>query len=160
MSIHSSYTIIPELGLVLTYSQGKMQIADLLKLSTDIFQDPAYNISYDLIWDLRASTALGYKMDILEYLEFLKKNLQFKNRVRSGILLSTPNQKFLLSIFKPIAKLNKIDAEYFTEIDKCLKWMGYSESQQMVVNDALAKMKAGISSLPGGSIPGSESPGK
>jgi hypothetical protein len=147
VSIQTTYTIIPELRLILTYSQGKMQVTDLMQLSMKIIQDEAYDSTFDIIWDLRATTALGFKMDILEYIDFLKNNLRLKNRIRSSVLLNTPNQKFLMSIFKPFAKLNNIDAENFLEIEKCFKWMGYSESEQVVVNEAFANLKNSLSSL-------------
>lgn len=147
MSIQTTYRIIPELRLILTYSHGKMQVTDLMQLSMKIIQDETYDATYDIIWDLRATTALGFKMDIMEYIDFLKNNLRLKNRIRSSVLLSTPNQKFLMSIFKPLAKLNNIDAENFLEIEKCFKWMGYSENEQVIINKAFAHMKNSLSSF-------------
>ena len=56
-------------------------------------------------------------------------------------MYSTPNQKFLLSIYKPIASLLKMDVGDFEKIDSCLQWMGYTENDQLLIKESLEKMK-------------------
>jgi hypothetical protein len=77
----------------------------------------------------------------LSDLPFFRKSVRLKTRIRSGILIQSPNQKFLYGIYKPIASLFKMDVENFEMIDKCLEWMKYSEDKQIVIKSSLSGIK-------------------
>ena len=57
----------------------------------------------------------------------------------------TPNHHFLISIYKPIASLGKIDAENFKDIKLYFDWMKFSEDEQKVINDAIFLMRSNSS---------------
>jgi len=141
MENHTSYQIIPESKLILTYFQGSITMKDLIQLNIKFISDKAYDSTFNLIMDFRDSTALAFKMDIADFFEFFKKNVSLKQKILSGILYSTPNQKFLISFYIPTARLVNIHAEGFREINQCLDWMQYSAEEQIKIKDALSSMK-------------------
>ena len=141
MTSYTSYNIHPALRLILTNFQGTIQISDVTQMTLKFINDKEYDASYDLIMDFRDSIAFGFKLDLMDYIEFFKKSISLKNRIQVGIMYSTPNQKFLLSIYKPIASLLKMDVGDFEKIDSCLQWMGYTENDQLLIKESLEKMK-------------------
>ena len=141
MTSYTSYNIHPALRLILTNFQGTIQISDVTQMTLKFINDKEYDASYDLIMDFRDSIAFGFNLDLMDYIEFFKKSISLKNRIQVGIMYSTPNQKFLLSIYKPIASLLKMDVGDFEKIDSCLQWMGYTENDQLLIKESLEKMK-------------------
>lgn len=141
MEPFTSYIIIPELRLILTNLQGKIQISDVIRLTIDFIQDESYDPTYDLLMDYRGSIALGFKIDLLEYIEFLKRTIHLRHKVRVGMLTNTPNQRFLIAVYKPMARLLKMVVEDFQDIDRCLLWMGYGEKEQTLITDSLKQIK-------------------
>lgn len=137
MAEHMAFSIIPDLKLILTYVEGRATLADVIKLNTRFLSDPAYDPAYDIIMDFRKSTALAFKMDIAEYFTFFRKNVKLPRRIKSGLLYSTPNHRFLISIYKPTAKLMKIDVGDFMDLEKCLDWMKYQPTEQLRIREAL-----------------------
>lgn len=138
---YTSYTILPEYKVILTNFQGKIRMGDLIGLNLQFISDPAYDASFDLIMDFSGSIAIGYKMDLLEYIEFFKKTVRLKKRVKVGIVYSSPNQNYLISIYKPIASLLKMDVQDFKQLDPCLRWMGYAESVRQKIRSTLESIR-------------------
>ena len=141
MATYTSYTILPGQKLILANFQGKIRMGDLIDLNLKFISDPAFDRSFDLIMDFTGSIAIGYKMDLLEYIEFFKKTIRLKKRVRVGIVHSSPNQSYLIGIYKPIASLLKMDVQDFKQLEPCLKWMGYSDSEKQQIRSSLESIR-------------------
>ena len=142
MACLTSYKIIPESKLILTYFEGTISMSDIIQLNLKLIADQSYDTTFNLIMDFRESTALAFKMDITDFFEFFKKTITLKQKIQSGILYSTPNQKFLIAFYIPTAMLLNIDAQGFTEINKCLDWMHFPEDEQQKIKAALFSMKS------------------
>jgi hypothetical protein len=120
---------------------------DVVKLNLLFIKDEAYDLTFGVILDLKNSLALGYRMDIFEYVEFLKKTIHLKERVKVAILTNSINQDFLISVYIPIAKLLKIDVAKFNQMDPCLKWMDYSAHECLLILESFKGMKFGAPSM-------------
>lgn len=138
---YSSFRIIPELNLILCNFQGKIQIKDVIQLNIDFIGDKDYNPSYDVLIDFRNSLAIGYRIDILQYVSFFIKSIHLKKKVHVGVLYSTYNQEFLLKIYKGFGKILQMDIENFQQIDDCLVWMGFSNGNELLINEILNSLK-------------------
>lgn len=141
MENYTSHTIIPDLNLIITNFQGTISMKDVIQLNLQFIADKSFDSSFDLLMDFRDSTALAFKIDIADFFDFFKTNVVLKKRIRSGILYSTLNQKFLISVYKPTASLMNIEAMGFQEINECLDWMKYSETDQIKIKEALQSIK-------------------
>lgn len=141
MTTYTSYTILPDQKVILTNFQGKIHIGDLISLNLRFISDPAYDSAYDLIMDFSQSIAIGYRIDLLDYIEFFKKNVRLKQRVRVGIIFTSPNLNYLIGIYKPIASLLKMEVKDFRQLDQGLQWMGYNEADQQQIRMALENIR-------------------
>jgi hypothetical protein len=141
MATFTSYRILPDLGLILSNFQGKIKIGDVIQTNLQFISDKEYDSSYDLIMDFSDSIAIAYRMDLMEFVEFFKKSVKLKKRVRIGMIISSPNQNYLLDLYKPIANLLKMDVECFSDIDPCLTWLGYTENEQQIVKSNFQHIK-------------------
>ena len=142
MGNYTSYLIIPEKKLIITNFQGSITMNDLIQLNLLFISDNSYDSTFDLLMDFRESTALAFKMEIADFFDFFKKNISLKKKIHSGILFSTPNLNFLISVYKPPAMLMNIEAEGFREINKCLEWMRFSVEDQVIIIEALNSIKS------------------
>jgi hypothetical protein len=143
----TSYRIIPDLKVILCYFQGSIKMEDVVKLNLRFIKDEAYDLTFDVILDFKNSLALGYRIDILDYVEFLKKTIHLKERVKVAILTNSINQEFLISVYIPIAKLLKIDVAKFQQMDASLQWMGYSEGEKLRILESFKSIKGDALSM-------------
>lgn len=81
MAGNTSYTIIPELKLIITYCNGRVLMEDIIRLNRNFISDQRYDPSFDLLMDFRESIAIVFKFDILDFFDFLKENVTLKTRV-------------------------------------------------------------------------------
>jgi hypothetical protein len=70
---NTSYTIIPELKLIITYCNGRVLMEDIIQLNRNFISDQRYDPSFDLLMDFRESIAIAFKFDILDFSISLKK---------------------------------------------------------------------------------------
>lgn len=141
MTGYTSYQILPELQVILVNFQGKIKLNDLIQSNINFISDPDFDPIFDVILDFRDSMAIAFGMDMFEYINFFKKSVRLKQRVKVGILYQSPNQKFLISIYKPLASLLKMDVGDYEQIDACLMWMGYSDHDQLLIKASLQGIK-------------------
>ena len=85
----TSYTIIPDLKLILVNCQGTITFKDLIQLNLRFIADKLYDSSFDVLRDFRDSTDLAFKLDVAEFFDFFKKTISSSQRVRNGILYNT-----------------------------------------------------------------------
>lgn len=138
---YTTYKIIPQLKLIITYFEGKAYLDDLIQLNKRFLVDELYDPSYDMLMDFSNSTAIAFRLDIYEYFDFMKKNVTLPKTIKNGILYSTSNQQFLISVYKPIAKLFKVNSESFKNVYAYFEWMGFGEEEREIVLDTLEKFK-------------------
>lgn len=138
----STYTILPAQRVLLCYTQGKATYSDLIELNLRCINDENFNPEFDIIMDFRSSYAIGYKFDIIKYINFYKQTISLEKPIRCSLLLRTPNQRFLFSIYKPLAKIYKIHAFEFSELCDCLKSMKYSDDDMTFITNAFNELAA------------------
>ena len=141
MENYTAYTIIPDLKLIITYFEGTVTFNDVIKLNMQFISDKLYDSTFNILMDFRNSTALAYRMDLKEYFEFFKKNISLSKRIRNGIMYRTANQKFIISMYIPIAKLMKIDAKEFETLEKYFTWMEFTAEEQDLIRGKLNSIK-------------------
>ena len=137
MEKHLSYTILPELKLVVCNYQGEISIKEVTQLTPNFIADPIFNPEYNVLLDFRNSAAIGFRVDIIDYVNFLRKTISFKKKVKLGVVYSTPNQEFLLKFYKTFGKLLNLDIENFRQLEQYHDWMQFSEMEQLQINEAL-----------------------
>ncbi len=141
MANFSNYIILPELRLIITYYSGTITLKDLIQLNKNFLKDDFYDASYDMLVDFRDSMAIGFRLEIADYYKFLKSNVSIPKHIKNGILYSTSNQKFLISIFQTFSKIIQINTEGFDSISDYFDWMEFDDSTRHKVLAAIHELK-------------------
>lgn len=141
MEKHLSYTILPELKLVICNYQGEISIKEVTQLTLTFIADPLFNPDFNVLLDFRNSAAIGFRVDITDYVDFLRKTISFKKKVKLGIVYSTPNQEFLLKFYKTFGKLLNLDIENFRQLEQYFDWMQFPENERQLITDSLQSIK-------------------
>jgi len=141
MEKHLSYTILPELKLVVCNYQGEISIKEVTQLTLSFIADELFNPEFNVLLDFRNSAAIGFRVDIIDYVNFLRKTISFKKKVKLGVVYSTPNQEFLLKFYKTFGKLLNLDIENFRQLDQYFGWMQFPDEEKQQIMDSLQSMK-------------------
>ena len=142
MENFTSYKILPEQNLIICNYQGMITVKEVIHLNQIFINDQDYNSAYHVLIDFRNSSAIGFRLDISDYVSFFKKSVALKSKVMVGILYSTPNQEFLLKVYKGFGKLLNLEIENFRQTEPCLKWMNFSESEASLIMQTLTAIKS------------------
>jgi hypothetical protein len=141
MGKYTSYKILPEFKLIICNYQGDISVKDVMQLTQTFVGDERFDPEFNVLIDFRNSLAIGFGLDIADYVSFFKKTVTLKGKVMVGILYSTPNQEFLLKIYKGFSKLLNLETEYFKQVEPCLDWMRFSDNEADMVIQTLNSIK-------------------
>lgn len=141
MKKFTSYKIVPELNLIIGNYQGNIGLKEVMLQTYSFTIDPDFNPEFNVLLDFRNSSAIAFRMDIDDYVRFLKKTLILKSKVMVGILYRTPNQEYLLKIYKGLGKFLNMEIGYFIQLEDCLNWMNFSETEKSFISKTLTNLK-------------------
>lgn len=141
MGKYTSYKILPEFKLIICNYQGDISVKDVMQLTQTFVGDELFDPEFNVLIDFRNSLAIGFGLDIADYVKFFKKTVILKGKVMVGILYATPNQEFLLKIYKGFSKILNLEIEYFKQVEPCLEWMRFSPNEADLVIQALNSIK-------------------
>lgn len=147
MGNFTSHKILTEQNLVVCNFQGDISIKEVMAMNLTFINDPQFNPLFNVLLDFRNSSAIGFRLDITDYITFFKKNVSLKEKVQVGIVYSTPNQEFLLKFYKGFGKFLNLDIENFKHIAPCLEWLNFSENEAALVTDMLNSIKSSSEDL-------------
>lgn len=141
MGKYTSYKILPEFKLIICNYQGDISVKDVMQLTQTFVGDELFDPDFNVLIDFRNSLAIGFGLDIADYVKFFKKTVILNGKVLVGILYATPNQEFLLKIYKGFSKILNLEIEYFKQVEPCLEWMRFSGNEADLVIQALNSIK-------------------
>lgn len=130
-------SIDPMNGFIVANFGGQLTVNDMFSFVKDLYNNKEYRSTYLTVYDFRLSSAIGYRIDVISFVEYLRKlNLDSRRR-KIGIIVGSINQKFLIKSFIVLIKGLNFDVEMFENIESCLKWVSND-------NDIRNKMKSSI----------------
>lgn len=141
MDASASYRIIPELKLIVNVFSGSIMMNEIIDLNQKYIKDNLYNPTFNILNDFSDSIAIGFKMDLDDFWNFFKQEIKLTQRIKVGFILSTPNQRYLLALYKPIANLMKMDVGQFSNFDNYYKWMKFSDEDNQIIQSAIDSLK-------------------
>lgn len=116
-------TIDPDNGFIVTNFGGQLIAADMLNFIRDLYSHEDYNSSYPTVYDFKLSSAIGYRIDVISFVEHLKKLNRGSKKRRIALIVGSINQRFLLKTFMVLIKGLNFDVEMFDNEESCLKWI-------------------------------------
>lgn len=115
--------IFPESGFMVAKFSGKVGLGEIILFTQTIISLPDYSPDYPLICDFRACKAIGYRIDVPEFLKYFRSRVNISKKKKYGLIGNTINQKFIFSIFKLSASTLNLEMELFEDVKDCLDWM-------------------------------------
>lgn len=88
--------------------------------------DPGMNV----FMNLSDCISIRFRFELKSYIEFVKKNVILKSPIQVAYITCSPNQNFLLKIWKPIASIMKI--EIFSNKELGLYCLNLNQDQQSI----------------------------
>lgn len=113
MEKYYSYKILPEYNLIVTTYQGDIVIKDFVALVRLFTKDPAYRNTLDVMVDLKQCTGVAFRIDLLEFIQFMVNEIKLRSEVKTGIVINSLNQEFLVKFYKSFGNIMSQDVEYF-----------------------------------------------
>lgn len=104
-------------------------------------EDELYDAKMDVLIDLRDSIAITFQFELLELVNFVKKNVRLPKRVKICVFYASPNQEYILLAYKPMAKVLNMDLEKFRDFEPGIKWLGYDANQKATIEATLMSLK-------------------
>lgn len=131
-----------ELGVIVISFQGKIYPKDMVEMLGELFNHQDYRLDFPTIYDFSGSTAIGYQIDVLA---FVKRLGQFRDsssiHKKIGVVVKTPNQKFLINVFLKFAPSFNLEIKVFDESSPCVAWMKESIEDQEKLSQLLKSNK-------------------
>ena len=104
-------------------------------------EDELYDAKMDVLIDLRDSIAITFQFELLELVNFVKKNVSLPKRVKICVFYASPNQEYILLAYKPMAKVLNMDLEKFRDFEPGIKWLGFDANQKATIEATLMSLK-------------------
>ena len=91
----------------------------------------AFVTTFPTVYDFSGSAAIGYQIDVMA---FVKRLGQYRSSTslhkRIGVIVKTPNQKFLINVFLKFAPSFNLELKVFDEAKPCLAWIKEGSNDQ------------------------------
>jgi hypothetical protein len=112
----------------------------MFDLLDDLYAEENFDPGFPIIYDFTGSTALGYRLDLIPFLERLRKSRSLNSKQKKiGIILSTLNQKFLASLFVKVSDSLNLQVQLFENSHACVNWITDDHSSQEKLTEMLSK---------------------
>lgn len=116
-------SIDPVYGFIVANFGGQLTVNDLLSFFGDLKKHKDYRPTYLTIYDCKLSSAIGYRIDVISFVEHLRKRNWDSRRRKIGFIVGSSNQRFLIRTFMDLIKGLNFDVEMFENKKLCLKWV-------------------------------------
>lgn len=138
----TDYTILPEINLILTVYSGEIIIQDFVNLTRRFIKDEQYKSEFHVLVDISQTNGIAFRLDVLDYVDFIRKNVSLKQKVKVGILIRGLNQEFLMKFYRTFGGLINMEINYFKEKEDYYRWMGWNEEEITQVDIALTQLRS------------------
>jgi hypothetical protein len=140
MEKNYSYKILPELNLIVSFYQGDVVIKDFVALVRLFMKDPDYLITQNVLIDLKHCTGVAFRVDLLDFIQFMTNEVKLSKKVKTGMVVSSLNQEFLIKFYKGFGNIVSQDIEYFRRFEDYFQWMGFNPEERKLITDTLRSL--------------------
>lgn len=103
----------------------------MVEMLGELFNHQNYSLEYPTIYDFSSSTAIGYQIDVMAFVKRLgtyRSTASIHKRI--GVIVKTPNQKFLINVFLKFASTFNLEVKVFDEAMPCIAWLKETADDQ------------------------------
>lgn len=141
MSTYSKYQFVPELQLIITSYYGDISMNDILQLTKAFMSDKDFNPEFDVLIDMRHCKGIAFRIELMDYIQYIRSSLKLKRKVKVGIVIHSLNQEFLIKVYKGFGPMLNMEIDYFHNDELYYQWMKFDEVQIAHINRILESMK-------------------
>ena len=141
MNKYTKYRFVPELNLIITSYHGDISMSDILQVTKQFTTDKEYNAEFDVLIDMKHCIGIAFRIELMDYVQYIKSSVKLKKKVKVGIVINTLNQEFLIKVYKGFGPLINMDIDYFRNEELCFEWMNFDNEQIKLIHEILESMK-------------------
>lgn len=140
-------SINQELGIIIISFNGKIYPNDMVEMLGELYSHQNYSLEYPTIYDFSSSTAIGYQIDVMAFVKRLGTYRSTGSiHKRIGVIVKTPNQKFLINVFLKFASTFNLEVKVFDEAKPCIAWLKETAHDQEKLSLLLKSNKEELTS--------------
>lgn len=117
------FEIDEKLGLIVANFGGKLNVQDMLDFVDELYGHENYSPNFLTVYDFRSSSAIGFRIDVISFIERLRVLRRNSGKRRIGFIVGSVNQRFLIRTFISLNKGLNLDVEMFENKMDCLNWI-------------------------------------
>ncbi len=137
----TTYSILPELNLIIECFGGRFNATDILKLKIEELKDPKYNSSFNIIGDLTLSTVDTTYEELVDYIQTIKSMSGIISNRKSAIITATPNHVVYSTLLKTLGKELPMRYEIVSTQNAAYNFLGISPFDYSKVESVLKALK-------------------
>lgn len=139
MSNNLQYNIYPEKQLIVEIYDGDVAPGDVISQKKTIWNDHLYKDTYNLIMDFRRSNFLFCKSDVYKMVDFIKSFKGNTSGRKVAVLVDTPKQTALVSLFAMNTKEFPLDVHIYSTLQAAcnldfLSSESYKYYEELIMN--------------------------
>lgn len=142
MDCSFSYHIIKEHHVLITHYSGKLTMKDYIKSVKTFMADPDFIPGMNMLIDCRNCLAISFSADLADFNDFFNGNFSLKSTIKVGVLVSSPNMLFLMKMYKPIGKLQKMHIETFKSEAEVFEFLGFGEKEGLELAECMFNLRS------------------
>ncbi len=137
----TTYSVLPELNLVIECFGGRFTASDLLKLKKLELKDPLYKSSFNFIGDLTLSSVDTTYEDLVDYIKIIKSMEGVVSYRKSAIITATPNHVVYSTLLKTLGKQLPMKFEIVSTQLAAFNYLGIAPCDYSKVEAVLKGLK-------------------
>lgn len=146
MESNLNYDILSAKRLIIENYVGTVTLEELILLQNRISSDTGYSPSFNVIRDFRDTHLLLSETDILNYIQYLKRNSILYGKRRIAYLTSTPAQVVTTTMFNVLNDDLPVRIRVVSTLEAALTWVGlyYTDLKEIEPYIEQLKMTIGV----------------
>lgn len=141
MNYRFQYKILPQKKLIIEYYSGTLYREDLIFCKQSLFQNVAYNMTYNILHDFRDVTFEAGLPDVNTFIDFVKTSKVSYAQKKIALLTDHSNQVTMSYLFKMLKKETYLITEIFNTVEGAILWTGLSSAELDYVESILKELR-------------------
>ncbi len=143
---NSNYKILPDLKLIIELCINNTTVDSYIKHTKKLLQDDLFNPNYNFLVDFRNTEfIIDYEKDISTYLSFVKTLVSNDYKTKTAILISTPNQVVVSTLYSMDHQNSYDNALIFSSLESGLNYLSFEGNDRYLIETTIEIMKKEIS---------------
>ncbi len=139
----SKYKILPEMELILQVYRGQLLYSQIKKMKSEVCNHVLYSPHFNFIIDIRDAELNLSREELIDYANFVVKEIDPEVVVRVAVLSRTPDHVASTMVVQLNMKSKLVKYEAFSTVNASLDWLGLAMTRfnTMALDATISNMK-------------------